>query len=303
LTLLPCEAQRISYAESPWDYYELPYECARPNCRAPGVHAHHIVRRSYTQGVGPQDWIGIDGGAVPNKVGLCPYHHEEITTNQTRIVWLNGRFCWAERDALEDWVARSPLSPVPLDESPVPPSSPGGALVEREHDTEGGSDSSSRSTLSDDGGPATPEENDAPTSVLLSSEPQEGQSLTAGYELSPAPGPPEITTALPEGDVTESGSGREAGKPGVGTRPPSGSAVCPACKRKLPKPKSEQEPTRPKVTWSVKVPKDHREDGYELLKTLVEQCQEQLSREGEPPYYALVEVMYAFLTSAKERAA
>ena len=47
---------------------------------------------------------------------------------------------------------------------------------------------------------------------------------------------------------------------------------CPRCKgqgtvvKPEPKPEGEKKEERPKVTWAVRVPKDEREDGYELLE-------------------------------------
>ena len=46
--------------------------------------------------------------------------------------------------------------------------------------------------------------------------------------------------------------------------------TCPVCKRRVPKPKDEQEAPRPKATISMKVPQDQRENGVELWYEMIE---------------------------------
>lgn len=87
---------------------------------------------------------------------------------------------------------------------------------------------------------------------------------------------------------------------------------CPKCKGRgkvaKPEPKSEHEqaPERKKVTWSVRVPKDEREDGYEVIDTLVEDSVEKLkdanllkSVNRGANYYALVYVLAFFAQNFK----
>lgn len=66
-----------------------------------------------------------------------------------------------------------------------------------------------------------------------------------------------------------------------------------------PKPETPEKP-RPKVTISFRVPKDDREDGYEIFHTLLGQAKEILVpklgwQENVPPYYVLVAVLVSFL--------
>lgn len=257
MTRLPAEAQRISYAPEELPDYAMPLTCAHPFCNfkaEPG--GHHVVRRSYTQGKGPQDYISIDGEVLPNKVGLCRAHHQMLTENRALILFEAHTWCWYENDRLV-----GTLGPLPLTEG-VAAGWAADALGEREPDKEGALRAASRSTNS------------------------EGQATlpTAGYELSPAvPAPSE--------------------PPAGGASDPDAPRICPTCGRKPPKPKSELEPARPKATWSIKVPVDERENGYALLNDLLEQCQEELGREGQPKYYALLEVLYGWLTGAKEKVA
>lgn len=90
---------------------------------------------------------------------------------------------------------------------------------------------------------------------------------------------------------------------------------CPKCKGRgkvaKPEPKGEHEqaPPRPKTTWSVRVPKDEREDGYEVIDTLVEDSVEKLkeanllkSANRGANYYALVYVLAFFAQNFKPEA-
>ena len=54
---------------------------------------------------------------------------------------------------------------------------------------------------------------------------------------------------------------------------------------------------RPKVTWAVRVPKDERENGHEVLETLVLECARLLGRKSHNSYryYSLVEALAYFL--------
>lgn len=101
-----------------------------------------------------------------------------------------------------------------------------------------------------------------------------------------------------------------ADKPGVsfGTKnysPQTG--VCPTCERPLPKPREEQEPTRERRTWTVTVPKDKRENGAEVLDTLLEEIRLEFSKAGleygEAPkvrYFILSTALGLFVQSAQQ---
>ncbi len=61
------------------------------------------------------------------------------------------------------------------------------------------------------------------------------------------------------------------------------------------------EKPRNKTTWSMKVPKDEQENGYEVFTTLFDQVRERMApvlglSETCPPYYVLVAVMIDFLS-------
>lgn len=81
---------------------------------------------------------------------------------------------------------------------------------------------------------------------------------------------------------------------------------CPKChgKGKVPK-KSEDEEEKPKrkyKTWSMGIPVDAGEDGYEVWKTQLELCSEKIQKildytDTVPPYYVLVAVTTDWLNS------
>jgi hypothetical protein len=109
-----------------------------------------------------------------------------------------------------------------------------------------------------------------------------------------------------EASVTPSDNAGLEGEPQAGSLggeiPPSPSK-CPTCKRRLPKPKDKLEAPRPKKTISFAVPVDERENGAEIVRTLLDQAKEQLGREDQPDYFSLVEVLVFFTQAQKEQAA
>lgn len=65
----------------------------------------------------------------------------------------------------------------------------------------------------------------------------------------------------------------------------------------------KEEKARPKVTWSVRVPRDERENGHEVLTQLIDACVEQDVERGElreansgARYYVLVRALHEYLT-------
>jgi len=77
---------------------------------------------------------------------------------------------------------------------------------------------------------------------------------------------------------------------------------CPTCHQPLPKPKiadktDKREAKRLRRTWSVTVPADRREDGAEVLDTLVEEARVLLARAG-PHYEAGLTTRYYILAMA-----
>lgn len=88
-----------------------------------------------------------------------------------------------------------------------------------------------------------------------------------------------------------------AGQPEVSERSTE-RGVCPTC-GKVTRPRQELPPgeRRPKKTWSITVPVDERENGAEVIDTLLEHIAEKLGRAGHKSwkYYSLVEAL-AFTT-------
>jgi hypothetical protein len=107
-------------------------------------------------------------------------------------------------------------------------------------------------------------------------------------------------------------SGRDSADPGVASETASSPVTveparpdqCPTCGHMPRASRKPREPTRKRVQFNIAVPKDERENGYEILSTLVEQARGELDRpEGCPPYFVLVEVLHFFLTTPKDKAA
>src|SRR3954464_8313486 len=151
MTRLPAEAQRISYAPEELPDYAMPLTCAHPFCNFVATESHHVVRRSYTQGKGPQDYISIDGEVLPNKVGLCNAHHQMVTENRALILFEAHTWCWYENDRLV-----GTLGPIPLTEG-VAAGWAADALGEREPGQEGAPRVPSRSTNSEGQGTTLPD--------------------------------------------------------------------------------------------------------------------------------------------------
>lgn len=53
---------------------------------------------------------------------------------------------------------------------------------------------------------------------------------------------------------------------------PASTDKCETCKRPLPRPKDKKEQARPRRTWAVTVPVDERENGAEVLDSLMDEC-------------------------------
>ena len=111
----------------------------------------------------------------------------------------------------------------------------------------------------------------------------------------PGPGPMQLTV-----DGVEIPHDHVVGQNGQTTK-------CPRCKgegtivKQEKAAKSEQQEARPKVTWAVRVPKDEREDGYEVLDGLMDGCIDLLvdakmirDRNKGANYYALVAALAYF---------
>lgn len=60
--------------------------------------------------------------------------------------------------------------------------------------------------------------------------------------------------------------------PGEHEHGPGAVEKCPACHRSLPREKSASQEKRPRKSWSVSVPVDERENGADVLDTLLNEC-------------------------------
>lgn len=125
--------------------------------------------------------------------------------------------------------------------------------------------------------------------------------LTSGEPLSFQP---PVRLLSNERTVPES-PGKNGGQPTVETPPYEGS--CPTCKRPLPHPKTEHEPKRVRRTWSITVPVDERENGAEMLTTLLEEGRLELAKAGLPygasdtaNYFVLSAILGLFVTHAED---
>lgn len=74
---------------------------------------------------------------------------------------------------------------------------------------------------------------------------------------------------------------------------PAATAVCPGCKRPLPKKDGKKEGARRRKTWVVTVPADAQEDGALVLDTLLEECRALFSHGEETNlrYFTLVQAL------------
>lgn len=89
--------------------------------------------------------------------------------------------------------------------------------------------------------------------------------------------------------------------------PENDGSVCPTCDRPFPKPREQTEERRERRTWTVTVPKDKREDGAEVLDTLLEEIRLELASSGlhygaemKVRYFVLSTALGLFLTNSKE---
>jgi hypothetical protein len=57
--------------------YKVGPLCAMPLCQRPADHAHHLWGRGYMGG--SYDYIVVHEETVPNLIGLCWQHHEDVT--------------------------------------------------------------------------------------------------------------------------------------------------------------------------------------------------------------------------------
>ena len=78
MTLLAVEDARLGWPGDDWPHdFDIPPGCMHPYCQQRWSQRHHVVRRSATGG--PRRFVSIDGLVVPNVVGLCDIHHDQLT--------------------------------------------------------------------------------------------------------------------------------------------------------------------------------------------------------------------------------
>jgi hypothetical protein len=92
--------------------------CVAPACISLAQQRHHLWPKSYLRGQ-PYEWVQVFDQVIPNSVGLCVRHHNEVTGlvggHVAHIRWNKdlGLFEWWEKDAEflqeEVWVGRGPL--------------------------------------------------------------------------------------------------------------------------------------------------------------------------------------------------
>jgi len=87
---------------------ELSQWCVVPGCLSLTQQRHHLWPKSYLRGQ-PYEWIEIAGRVIPNSVGLCVRHHNEVTSpvggHQAKITYDAGvgLFDWWELDWQGEW--------------------------------------------------------------------------------------------------------------------------------------------------------------------------------------------------------
>jgi len=125
--------------------------------------------------------------------------------------------------------------------------------------------------------------------------------LTSGEPLSFQPPVRPLSNEEPLPDLPE----KNGGQPAALAAPFEGS--CPTCKRPLPHPKPAQEPKRLRRTWSITVPADERENGAEMLSTLLEEGRLELAKAGLPygdadsaNYFVLSTILGLFVAHAED---
>lgn len=273
MSLLPMESRLIS-AITPEEARSLnrePYEvtdgrpCAVPGCTKVATDGHHLWRRSFLAGA--YDWVAIDelGGLVaPNKVGLCHDHHMELDSA------INGQ---------KAWIVGVPTDGAFADRPDVDVFVQFFWITRAQYEASDASDIYVAAVL--DGAPLDPQPGPAsalgaPRSATESSEPM--QQAVDGDEV------PHAHVVNEQGEEVQ----------------------CDKCKGrgryvKRPKRGREQAPARAKTTWSVRVPKDERENGYEVLDTNLENVVDTLADAGlirdrnkGANYYSLVYVLAFF---------
>lgn len=126
MTKLPHENWDVKGVTGP--NYKVGPVCSAPGCKKFADHAHHIWRRSFL--AGDFKWVELwDGRTVPNLVGLCYEHHQDVTENRAMIQFDDtGLFMWSQQTTGDLYAPVGMLNPQPQhsiekmddDEEPCP---------------------------------------------------------------------------------------------------------------------------------------------------------------------------------------
>lgn len=79
---------------------------------------------------------------------------------------------------------------------------------------------------------------------------------------------------------------------------------CPTCERSLPKPRMTDEP-RERKSWTIAVPVDERENGAEVLDTLLTECRTLFGHDTNPKvrYYTVAQALALVVQNSTQLAA
>lgn len=264
--------------------------CAVPGCTKQATDGHHLWRRSFL--VGAFDWVVIEelGGFVaPNKVGLCHDCHMDIDSSlggqKAFIVGIpNDRDDSPNTPAAIEffWVTRIQLDSISFPDgddvymqlflAALDPEIAGSRLLDPQPGPRGALEGAPRS--------ASPDADRGATEPM--------QTTVDGEEV------PHRHVVNQQGIEKPCGRCKGTGKIVEKEKPESD-------------PDQPQAPARRKVTWSVRVPKDEREDGYELLTTLMEAAAEKAITFGlvrntnaGGNYYVLLAALRKFVVGETE---
>lgn len=106
MTLAPLVVQNIRGVEG--KPVELSQWCVAPGCLSLTQQRHHLWPKSFLRGQ-PYEWVSVNGRVLPNSVGLCVRHHNDVTSpvggHKAKIIYdeTTGLFEWWVADEDRDW--------------------------------------------------------------------------------------------------------------------------------------------------------------------------------------------------------
>lgn len=257
--------------------------CAVPDCTKTATDGHHLWRRSFL--IGAYDWVVIEelgGLVVANKVGLCHDHHMQLDSS------LGGQAAFIvgiPTDGIDDplefaaptveffWVTREQYDAVDFTDdaymvlftAALDPATDVSRLLDPQPGPRGALEGAPRS--------ASPDADQGATEPM--------QTTVTGEEI------PHRHVVNQQGVEKPCSKCRGTGKVVEKEKPEAD-------------PDQPQAPARPKTTWSVRVPRDEREDGYEVLTDNLDNVAARLVAAGMlrsdkgSSYYALVAALVFF---------